>query len=184
MPPEAGASFPRTCHPAANAILWQQILPRTAIGKAVMIMWTMKRILFAAVSLLPVSAALAQAHARGECFDALVTARIIRQIPSPLPNCSSNCIIVAWPWRLDVDVERVAKGVSPTGPQTLLALQHSYFTQDQKRIRAWLRRHSGGGFNIVKLEDGVDLAPCPAGSKPARPYLRTDTPSLSEFVSV
>lgn len=142
--------------------------------KTVMIMWVIKRILFAAVSLSPVSAALAQAHPSGECFDALVTARIIRQLPSPLPNCGSNCIIVAWPWRLDVEVEQVAKGTSSTGPQTLLALQHSYLSQDQRRIQAWLRRHSGGGFNIVKLADGVDLAPCPVGSKPARPYLAFD----------
>lgn len=136
-----------------------------------MIMWVMKHILFAAASLSPVSAALAQAHPRGECFDALVTARIIRQIPSPLPNCGSNCIIIAWPWRLDVEVEQVVKGTGPTGPQTLLALQHSYFAQGQKRIQAWLRRHSGGGFNIVKLEDGVELTPCPAGSEASNPYL-------------
>ena len=54
---------------------------------------------------------------------AIVSARIVRQTPSVMPNCD-GCWVMVWPWFLKLDVRRVEVGQASRGRQLTLALQH------------------------------------------------------------
>jgi len=106
-----------------------------------------------------------------QCFDAVVLARVIRQIPSEIPDCGRDCIVWSWPWFLDLSVEEVLRGRAPRGRFTALSIQHTYVHRDRQRW--WLRRNSLEEFNVVSFgKDGSALPRCKAGAPPAEPYLR------------
>jgi hypothetical protein len=116
------------------------------------------------------------AHARAvaaepNCFDALVSATILRQTPTVLPDCGNDCIVMSWPWILDLDVERVLEGRAPSGPLTVLTVQHTDFRDDLGARRWWLRRNTLGGFNVLRFEAEAKPPRCPLETPPARPFI-------------
>ncbi len=106
-----------------------------------------------------------------ECFDALVRAKIVRQTPSVFPDCGPDCIIMVWPWFLELDVKRVITGEAAKGRQLTLAMQHTSFRRDLGARRWWLRRNSLGGFNVLRIGDGEKLAQCTNGTPPMASYI-------------
>lgn len=118
--------------------------------------------------------ATAQERTAVECYDALVSARITEQVPSEIGDCGDDCIVMSWPWFIDLDVRRVLDGLAPKGTVTVLAVQHTYFRRDLGFKRWWLRRNSQGGFNLLSEEDDVRLSRCAQGIAPAKAYIEPD----------
>src|SRR5256885_16317405 len=83
------------------------------------------------------------------CFDALVSARIVRQTPTVIGECGDTCIIMEWPWIVDLDIRRVLEGNVPSGRITVLTMQHTYFRRGLGTSRWGLRRNSLGNFNVI-----------------------------------
>lgn len=106
-----------------------------------------------------------------ECFDALVRAKIVKQTPSVFPDCGADCIIMVWPWFLELDVKRVITGEAAKGRQLTLAMQHTSFRKDLGTTPWWLRRNSLGGFNVLRIGDSEKLAQCANGTPPVAPYI-------------
>jgi hypothetical protein len=114
------------------------------------------------------------AAAGTDCFDALISARIVRQTPSVIPDCGDGFIIMSWPWFIDLDVQRVLRGEAPRGRLTALAVQHTYYRAHLGNLRWWLRRNSAGGFNVLRLEDKERPSLCAQDAAPADPYIHAD----------
>lgn len=109
-----------------------------------------------------------------ECFDAEVSAVIIRQTPTVAPDCE-DCIIIRWPWIIELDVQRVHRGRMVGGPATVLTVQHTYYRQDPEPRRWWLRRNTLGAYNVVQLVEGETPRRCSLDSQAARPFIRPAT---------
>ena len=114
------------------------------------------------------------------CYDAKVKARIIEQIPSVIPDCN-DCVIMEWPWFIDLGVNRVVEGVVSGGRIIhALSVQHTYMLS--LRAGTWLlRRNKAGLFNIVTADDPLKIPRCPASAEPAQPYLISDSESLDQL---
>lgn len=125
------------------------------------------------LSLTSASAAIAseQAGEASDCHDAIVKARIIEQVPSVVPDCGPDCIIMVWPWFLDLNVRKVVAGDAPRGRLETLIMLHTSFRRGLGTQRWWLRRNSLGGFNILRSGDEGVQKRCPLGSPPATSYL-------------
>jgi hypothetical protein len=131
------------------------------------------RSIFIALAFVGVSAARAgDVPAEPECFDALVSASIDRQTPTVVPDCGDDCIIMRWPWVIELNVERVIKGKVPSGTLTVLTVQHTYYRTDLGAKRWWLRRNTLGAFNVLHLDQKARSDRCPAGTLPAKPYIQ------------
>lgn len=106
-----------------------------------------------------------------DCYDAVVLAKIARQTPTVVPDCGEDCIVMRWPWIVDLDVMRVVDGTAPTGRVTVLTIQHTYYRDDGRALQWQLRRNALGVFNVVTPAQGAKAALCPAGHPAARPYI-------------
>jgi hypothetical protein len=125
---------------------------------------------FLAGILLSVPAA-AEERTSVQCYDAIVSARIRDQVPSEIGDCGDGCIIMWWPWFIDLEIRRVLDGVAPKGIVTVLAVQHTYWSRDLGFRRWWLRRNSQGGFNVLSEGDDAPLRRCAQGTAPAKAYI-------------
>lgn len=111
--------------------------------------------------------AIALPYSSDDCHDAVVAARIIRQTPSVRPECD-DCIIMRWPWFIELDVQRALQGKVRRGRQLVLSVQHNDFRRGLGTTDWRLRRNSEGGFNLLGFaEDGGEA--CPAGTPPSEP---------------
>lgn len=111
------------------------------------------------------------AMAEPACYDAKVRARPVDQVPSEIGDCGSDCIIMSWPWFVDLRVTRVIDGALPIKMVRVLTLQHTYRVS---REEPWLlRKNTSGGYNVLATETPSKLARCPAEVKPAEPYIRS-----------
>jgi len=118
------------------------------------------------VGLVAPSAALAEPA----CYDAKVRALSVDQVPSEIGDCGSDCIIMSWPWFVDLRVKRVFDGALPSKMIRVLTVQHTYRVS---RERTWvLRKNTAGGYNVVVPEDGAALARCSEGVAAVEPYIR------------
>ena len=129
---------------------------------------------FATIALLagPATTASAQIDRSLECIDALVSAKVTRQIPSVFAGCGNDCIVVSWPWFIDLKVERVLKGRAPLGRMTIQAVLHTSY-RSNLGTRPWaLRRNDLGGFNLIRTSDPKRLPFCTDSTGPASPYIR------------
>ncbi len=104
------------------------------------------------------------------CFDAQVLATLVRQVPTPIPDCGDDCIVMSWPWILDIKVDTVLAGGARRGPLTVLSVQHTYLRSGRPG-RFWLRRNSLGGFNLLRLGDGPKPRRCAKDAAPDNPYI-------------
>lgn len=68
-----------------------------------------------------------------DCYDAEVSARITRQTPTDYADCGPDCIIMAWPWIIDLNVTRVYSGDLRRGPMTAFGGAVHVFQSSQKR---------------------------------------------------
>ncbi|MGO4410144.1 MULTISPECIES: hypothetical protein [unclassified Brevundimonas] len=121
----------------------------------------------AAASALSTSSAIAQDT---DCYDAEVTAHIVSQTPTVVPNCGDDCIVISWPWILDLDVRRIHAGDVRRGRLTILAILHTDFRRDLGS-RSWkLRRNDQDGFNLLRSEESI-TARCTPDAAPATAYI-------------
>lgn len=110
------------------------------------------------------------AIAGSACYDAKIRARPVDQIPSEAGDCGSDCIIMSWPWFVDLEVERVIDGTLSTKLVRVQTVQHTYSVS---RETTWLlRRNAAGDYNVLIGEDGSALARCPADAAPVEAYIR------------
>lgn len=135
-----------------------------------MISTTVRSLVFlsalAAASLAGAAGAFAQ---DAECYDAEVSARIVSQTPTVTPGCD-DCIIMRWPWIVDLDVRRVHSGDAHRGPLTVLTVQHTDFRHDIGMVRWKLRRNTRGQFNVVWFGENPTRQCSPSESL-AQPYI-------------
>lgn len=106
-----------------------------------------------------------------ECFDAEVSATITRETPTVAQRCGDDCIIMSWPWIVELHVRRVHSGQLERGPLTVLTVQHTDRRRNLGALRWQLRRNTLGTFNVLQSEDGA-FQPCPADTPPASPYIQ------------
>lgn len=133
----------------------------------------MRRLIqFGMIAVAASASSIASAEDTVACFDALVSAKIVRQIPSVFPDCGDDCIIISWPWFMEIHVKRVIEGQAPTGRQLILTVQHTSFRKNLGTRKWWLRRNSLGGFNLLRLGDNEKLPRCTTDSIAADPYIR------------
>ena len=125
-----------------------------------------------AAAVVPVAAHAGSTATDPDCFDALVYASIVRQTPTVFPDCGDDCIVMSWPWVVELDVERVIRGKVPSISLTVITVQHTSYRTDLGARRWWLRRNSLGAFNVLRLDDKARLPRCAEGSMPAKPYIR------------
>jgi hypothetical protein len=108
------------------------------------------------------------ADSESHCYDAIVVARPVEQIPSEIPDCG-DCIVMEWPWFLDLQVKRVVAGHVEGKLIRVLAVQHSWLIP---RYRKWrLRKNSLGSFNVV-LSWPAPPPLCSAAVASATPYIQ------------
>jgi hypothetical protein len=130
----------------------------------------------------PAAASEVQSATDQDCFDAIVRAEIVRQTPTLIPECD-DCIIMSWPWVLELDVERVSKGQVALGPLTVLTVQHTYYRTDLGARRWLLRRNSLGTFNVLRIGKKTEVRRCASNLPPAKPYIRpSQGRTLSDLV--
>lgn len=106
-----------------------------------------------------------------QCFDALVVAKVVGQVPSDFPDSDDDYIVMSWPYFIDLDIVRVVKGQIEARKITALSVQHTYWRSDLGARRWWLRRNTAGGYNILRIKNGAEPPKCPQGAAPARAYL-------------
>jgi hypothetical protein len=111
-----------------------------------------------------------------DCFDAEVSARLVRQTPTPIPDCGADCIVMSWPWILDLDVEAVVRDSAPTGRLRVLSVQHTFYRADLGDRRWLLRRNARQGFNLLRVDPDARPKLCGKGSPAAAPYIDADIP--------
>jgi hypothetical protein len=103
------------------------------------------------------------------CFDAKVRAKPIEQVPSLIPDCGDDCIVMSWPWFVDLQVSRTIEGKVPSRKLRVLTIQHTHF---QSRYSTWLlRKNSLGGYNVLRIAKDSKIARCPKNVAPANAYL-------------
>lgn len=128
-----------------------------------------------AITLLAVAVPSALANAPSEdvpdCYDAVVEARIVRQIPSAVPECGEDCIIMVWPWFLDLEVRRSLIGDVPKGRLQAMAMLHTSYRRDLGHRRWWLRRNGLGGYNLLRSGEEDRPTLCAKDSRPANAYI-------------
>ncbi len=105
------------------------------------------------------------------CFDALVVAKVVGQVPSDFPDSDDDYIVMSWPYFIDLDIEQVAEGHVEARKITALSVQHTYWRSDLGARRWWLRRNTAGGYNILRIGIGAEPMKCPQGTAPDRAYL-------------
>jgi hypothetical protein len=109
------------------------------------------------------------------CFDAVISARPVHQIPSEMPEC--DCIIMQWPWFVDLQIDRVLKGKAEKGTVSALAMMHTYIDSDNSKF--WgLRRNTAGGFNATFILKRPTV--CATNSKAVEPYLQVQAGQTME----
>tara|TARA_R110002124_G_scaffold270064_1_gene438271 strand:- start:304 stop:792 length:489 start_codon:yes stop_codon:yes gene_type:complete len=106
-----------------------------------------------------------------ECYDAEVSARIVSQTPTVFPDCGDDCIVISWPWILDLDVRRVHFGDVRRGRLTVLAVLHTDYRPDLGSRRWKLRRNDLGGFNLLRGAENL-TARCADNQPPAAAYIK------------
>jgi len=103
------------------------------------------------------------------CYDALVRAKAIAQIPTPLPQLDDpNRIIFAWPWFVDLEISRVLEGTVDGKVVKALAVLHSSWVSDEMTFA--LRRTTVGNFNILR-GDPKNLRRCDRSVPAEVPYI-------------
>lgn len=119
------------------------------------------------------SAASGQDATEQLCFDVLVVARLTAQVPSPFPHSDdSDEIVMAWPWFLDLRIDRVVQGgPMPKRLRNVLAVLHTPYRTDRGERKWWLRRNSLGGYNLLRFAEDERPPRCGAGAPAASPYL-------------
>ena len=143
--------------------------PSTSYAQAMGHFRRLWNLLFAAATIwMAVSPALAS---ETECFDAEVSASISRQTPTVMPDCD-DCIIMTWPWIVELQIQQVHSGRLERGPATVLTVQHTYYRRDFGARRWWLRRNTLGAYNALQPDEGETPQRCSADSPAARPYIQ------------
>lgn len=123
-----------------------------------------------AVAILTGLVAASAAHAEPVCYDAKVLARPVEQVPSEIPMCRGDCVVVSWPWFVDLRVKRVLDGALPSKTVRVLAVQSNYRVA---RDSIWLlRRNTANGYNALSSEEETTVVRCAAEAAPLEPYLR------------
>ena len=107
-----------------------------------------------------------------ECFDALVSSRVFREMPTAAFDCGPDCLVISWPWIVELEVARVLRGSAPKGKLTVLTIQHTHTVRSRKYFPRWLRRNELGTFNVLENDPDKPPQECATNAPPARPYVQ------------
>jgi hypothetical protein len=132
------------------------------------------------LSLLPTTASSQEVAPTPACYDAIVRGVATSQIPGPSSSCDGECIVMSWPWFIEIRIDEVVEG-RVTGFLAGrhirgLTVQHNYFVS---RSMAWmLRRNTNGGYNVILGADEEATRRCPRGTAPQRAFLGASPQAL------
>lgn len=94
----------------------------------------------------------------------------VDKVPSEIGYCGSDCIIMSWPWFVDLRVKCVVEGYLLSKLVRTLTVQHIYRLSHEG---TWLlRKNTAGGYNAVVPEGGVGLSRCSDGIASFEPGIR------------
>jgi hypothetical protein len=104
-----------------------------------------------------------------DCYDAIVLARVVRQVPSVLPECGKDCIVMVWPWFVDLKILGVLKGKARLGTVRTQSILHVQYRSNLGVKRWAIRRNSLGSYNLHRLGQDQSLKRCSSalGVEPA-----------------
>jgi hypothetical protein len=123
--------------------------------------------------ILATAAAISAGSAADEsiCYDVKLVAKPIAQVPNVFPEADcADCIVMRWPWFLDLRVKRVVEGSLEGEQVRVLTVQHA--TMKPRNMTWWLRRNSAGGFNAIWADDEALARRCPPDTPLAVPYIQ------------
>lgn len=120
--------------------------------------------IIAAAVLAPASVAAEDDFRDTACYDAQVVAKIVRQTPADLGDAG----LWAWPYFLDLQVERVLAGRLRPGRLRILSVQHAWMAPGGD-LHLRLRWNTDGGYNLVFPKK--PLKRCAEGEPPMRAYI-------------
>jgi hypothetical protein len=137
----------------------------------------------AVLSFLPTIASSQEVTPTLACYDAVVRGEAISQIPSELNTCGDDCIVMRWPWFIEIEVDEVMEGRVTgflAGRRIRgLTVQHTNFV---RRSMIWmLRRNTNGGYNVTLGSDEEATVRCPRGTSPQRAFLGAPPQRLEEL---
>src|SRR5262245_4390765 len=82
------------------------------------------------------------------CFDVAVIARVVRYVPTELPQLEGGAIAMRWPWYLDISVEEVVVGAEARQRLRLMMVLHGEFNSEVEYF-IFLLRKSGTDYSVV-----------------------------------
>jgi hypothetical protein len=137
----------------------------------------------AVLSLLPTIASSQFVTPTPDCYDAVVRGEAISQIPSEFNDCGDDCIVMRWPWFIEIKVDEVIEGRVTgflAGRRIRgLTVQHTYF---ERGSGIWmLRRNTNGGYNVTLGADEEAAVRCPRGTSPQGAFLGAPPQRLEEL---
>lgn len=121
---------------------------------------------------LPLQGSAEESDCPPPCYDTLVSAEIVNQVPSIIPDDPDGGIVMRWPWFVDLRVRRVIEGEVDAKLLTVLSVQHTDYRAGLRAKRWWLRRNTLGAYNAVGFSGDERVAKCAANAAPAEPYYR------------
>lgn len=134
---------------------------------------------FIVAAFVPTAAWARDVLSESQCYDLKVKARIVEQIPSVVPECT-DCVLMSWPWFIDLQVNRVLEGKAPGKTIRALSIQHTYLASRDAGM--WLlRRNTAGTFNIVYRDDEAQPPHCSRSVAGAKPYLTSESKNLDQL---
>jgi hypothetical protein len=121
------------------------------------------------------------ATVHAECYDAIVRAVPIKQIPSDYNKYKEEgYFLLRWPWLLELQAERVLSGRVPQGRIRVLSVQHTYMRE--RTFILHLRQNTIGIYNIVFSSGDIKLKKFLRSAGLADPYISPgEGESLDQF---
>lgn len=119
--------------------------------------WSPTLLPLAALAWLP--SGMASAAEADGCFDVAVVASIERYRPTDIGAAQraagDDVIVMYWPWRLDIEIEKVVVGVERRARLRVTALLHAQYIREISRFLLLLRREPDGTYFVVDRDPYV-----------------------------
>lgn len=123
----------------------------------------------AMLAALPLSTKASEGDPLDDCYDASVMARVASQVPTVAGGCGEDCIVMSWPWIVQLEVEQMLEGRAKLGRLTVLTVQHTDYRPGPVATHWWLRRNTLGNFNVIRTNAPPQR--CESGAAAAQPYV-------------
>lgn len=83
------------------------------------------------------------------CVSLAFEGLILKQTPLPLPESGPDAIVIRWPWRVDLSVQRVVLGQFIGRRIQAQGMQHAEIARDYGRT--FLLGDTGAGYQLITI---------------------------------